>query len=863
MNKMVEAHWIRFKNNKVEITRKNGKLIIDNKSNRVGMVFCPKVFKKTDKGIKLTFKGNIVNGEAVVLELLNRNRKILAQTTINSTMLIGDENFKYYIIALKVFPKTKVEINEINLSEQIVTEDDKFSDFNNDVLVITPSYPSEEHKYLSGFVHSRITEYKNNGINVDVAVAYDYINMSKYEFEGINVTRMSYIDLRTLLVKKRYKKILIHFFSQEYFNVLEGCDLGNTEVFVWVHGPETLYWDYPKFTTRYFEKLNEINEKQFKEFTLNDKIIKTINDRPNFKFIFVSEWIKDKSEELINIKFNNYEVIPNIIDVDLFDYQEKTKDKMKKIFMLRRYDNINKYAVDVSVRTILELSKRDNFNEYEFNIYGNGGSFDELFNPIMDLENVHFHKSFYTHEEISNIHKQNGIALFPTRYDAQGVSMCEAGSSGLLVISSDNDAIKEFIPYKDGNIIDTEDYKKYADFIEKISNDEKLFNKITKDTRKKIVDKCSYNATVKKEINLIKTKGDKEYYPINLPDKNTKPVLSIVIPSYNVSNFVIKTIKTLVLDNKNADKLEILVVNDGSKDNTAKIVNDFINKYGNSKSCIVKLIDKENGGHGSTINVGISEATGKYLRIIDGDDWVNTHDLEQLIDILDKEDSDIVVTNYCEDLYVEGNVLLRKKNIYDFMIPGYQYSFDDLCYKNYGFDVWGPILATSNIKLSKLKEANFKLSEKTFYVDMEYNTYYLPKIDTMVYYDLDIYRYFIGRSQQSISLKSFVRNIEHHERVIKNILAFTKDVDMSNNKTKYVYEKIAMPMIVAHYNLLIDVIKNRNKFKSFNKIIDNYLPEDYKRTFSRKIKLIRKTNGHCIKVLSFLLYLRHRKHENY
>ena len=73
------------------------------------------------------------------------------------------------------------------------------------------------------------------------------------------------------------------------------------------------------------------------------------------------------------------------------------------------------------------------------------------------------------------------------------------------------------------------------------------------------------------------------------------------------------------------------------------------------------------------------------------------------------------------------------------MIPGYQYHFDDLCIDYYGFRGWGPILATSNIKTEKLREANFKLSEKTFYVDMEYNTFYLPVIDTISYYDLDIY----------------------------------------------------------------------------------------------------------------------------
>ena len=849
MKNLINCFWKNVKNKNVKIRKRNGKLIIENNSNRVAMICCSKLFKKKDNGIKIQFDGKISSGEAVVLELINRKKEIVAETTLNSTMLVGDAFFKYYLVVLKVFPNTKVEIDKIDFYEQSITEDDKFSDFTNDILVITPSYPSQEHKYLSGFVHSRIMEYKKNNINVDVAIVYDYLNVSKYEFEGINASRMSYLDLRTLITKKRYKKILVHFFDRKYFNVLEGCDLTDTEVFVWVHGPETLYWDYPYFTTGYFEKSSDLSDEQKAEFAENDKMIRKVNDMPNVKFVFVSQWIKDKSEELIDIKFKNYEVIPNIIDVDLFDFQEKTSDKMKKIFTLRRYDNINKYAVDVSVRTILELSKRPNFSEYEFNIYGNGDTFDKLFRPIMNFENVHFHKSFFTHEEIASIHKENGIALFPTRYDAQGVSMCEAGSSGLLVISSENDAIKEFIPFEDGNIIETENFKKYADFIEKVSNDSKLFNKITKETRKKIVDKCSYDATVKKEIEMIKKGSSKEYYPIDL-SANSKPVLSIIIPSYNVARYVVKTIKSLVINNKNASKLEILVVNDGSKDDTVEVVNSFVKKYSDGKDCVVKLIDKENGGHGSTINVGISKATGKYLRIIDGDDWVDTKQFEKLIDILEKEDSDIVVTNYSEDLYVGRTVKLNKVNLYDSMQSGFKYDFDDLCFEGYGFDNWGPILSTSNIKLSKLKEANFKLSEKTFYVDMEYNTYYLPFVDTMTYYDLDIYRYFIGRPQQSVSLTSFVKNINHHERVINNILTYTNNTNMSDAKKSYIYEKLALPMIKVHYNLLTDIIKNGKDFRRFDKIIQDKLPSKYD-CFGKKVSLLRHLKGNFIKIFSF------------
>ena len=849
---IVNNIWKVHKNNQVKVNKNKGNLIITNDTDKEALVYCLKALKKNDESLQINFSGKIIEGEAATFELINRKREVLAETTMNSTMIFTRRDAKYILPVIKIFPHTKIELESINIEYKKITDEDLYSDFVNDTLVITPSYPSEEHKYLSGFVHSRITAYKKSGINVDVAVVYDYLNTSKYTFEDINVTRMSYLELRNLLCIKKYKRILIHFFDERYFNVLQGCDLTNTEILVWVHGPETLYWDTPHFVTPYFSERYKLDINHVTDFKHRDSIIKKINDMPNIKFVFVSDWIKNKSEELINIKFKNYVVIPNIIDVDLFNFEKKSKDKMKKIFMLRRYDDIDKYAVDVSVRTILELSKREGFENYEFNIYGNGNVWEKLFKPIIGFKNVHFYRSFFTHEEISKIHKQNGIALFPTRYDAQGVSMCEAGSSGLLVVSSENDAIKEFIPSKDGNIIDTEDYKKYADFIEKVSEDPKLFEKICVETRKKIVDKCSYDATVKREIDLLLKDPKEKYYDIKIPELSKKPVLSVVIPSYNVEKYVLRTIESLIVDNKNADKIEVIVVNDGSKDSTAKKVREFIDKYSNKvKKPNVILVDKENGGHGSTINVGIEKATGKYFRIIDGDDWVDTENFEKLIDILEKEDTDIVATNYSEDYYYGRTCAMFLKKIYSNFLPERKYDFDDLCYLNYGFNSWGPILATANIKLDILKKANFKLTEKSFYVDMEYNTYYLPYVKDFIYYNLDIYRYFIGRADQSISNDSFIRNVDQHANIIKNIIVFTSNTDMSQNKKSYIYEKIVLPMALAHYNLLIKTIKKRDKFQSFDTMIRNNIDSQYDK-FGTRVKILRKTKGHFIKLLSLI-----------
>lgn len=136
------------------------------------------------------------------------------------------------------------------------------------------------------------------------------------------------------------------------------------------------------------------------KFKNNDEIIRNYNEKSNVHWIFVSNWIKQRSEELINIKFKTYDVIPNIIDSETFKYVEKILNKEKCVF-IRRFDDCNKYAIDLNVRAILELSKRKCFENMNFNIYGTGDTYDKLIEPLLKFNNVHFYREFLTHEEIA------------------------------------------------------------------------------------------------------------------------------------------------------------------------------------------------------------------------------------------------------------------------------------------------------------------------------------------------------------------------------------------------------------------------------------------------------------------------------
>ena len=845
---LLNKKWI-VKGN-AEVSYSNNELIVENTSDTYSLVFLPKVFKKK-KGVNLNviFNGECLNGNAAFLEFVNRKRVIVSKFNLGMSSVV-DGYFKYYLAVLYVPANSKTIIKKLSIEENGV--EINYDDFNGDTLVISPGYPSDDNKYNCGFVHTRVLEYKKMNWNVDVVEINAYLNYGKYIYQDVDVTTGNFFFLRCLLQKKKYKKILIHFFDNNYANVLESVDLSNTMLYFFLHGAETLYWDYPKYASHYFSEPLEINDSMRKEFAIKDFYIKKYNEMPNCKWIFVTNWTKERCEELLNIKFNNYDIIPCLINTDLFKFDDKDESLRKKIFVIRKFDDLNSYSLDIVVRIILELSRRDFFKDLEFDIYGSGSLHDLILEPIKDLENVHIHNKFLTHEEIRKVHETHGIALFPTRFDSQAVSSCEAAASGCAVITSDIPGVRQFMPDNLGIMCDVENYVEYADVVEKMYNDSAYFKKVAKMESESVSSKFGFDNTIKKEIEMYKNDG----YVSRKIDVLDKPILSVIIPSYNVSLYLRNTVYSL-LDHRNAGKIEVLIVNDGSKDDTAKIGRELVKQYKVGNHEIVKLIDKENGGHGSTINVGIQKAQGKYVKVVDGDDTVDSEEFAKLIDILEHEDSDIVLNNYIEDFAKDNYAHLMK--IYTHLKPGIKYKFDDLCYPQYGFTSWGPILSCSSYKTEMLKNSGYKLLEKTFYVDMQLNTYVAILCDTITYYDLNIYRYFLGRDGQSIARSSYTRNYKHHENVYFAMLeAYYEAKDkISSNKQKYIKNNLLTPMLTTQYYICINYFNKCKPFKEFNSRLKKY-PEFYndKKIALSGVKFHRVTGGLLIWCNTFLVKIK-------
>lgn len=311
-------------------------------------------------------------------------------------------------------------------------------------------------------------------------------------------------------------------------------------------------------------------------------------------------------------------------------------------------------------------------------------------------------------------------------------------------------------------------------------------------------------------------------------------LLTIVVPVYNTEKYIKRCLDSL--DNKEInDLIEVLIVSDGSKDNSINIAKEYMKKLPNT----FKIIEKENGGHGSTINKGLELATGKYFRVLDSDDWVDNNNFVEFVKKLEELDVDLVVTDYSKEFVYEGK---SEKIVYKDLKPNKIYDFDNFDLKILNGEYF--VMATSTYKTEVLRKSNLKLMEKTFYVDMQYNVVPILYVNTFTYLSLDIYRYFIGRIEQSVNTSSFVKNHLNHDKVVKFLIDYYTDIkEISDVKKEYI-RIILKYILFTHYSIYCLYFKNKKEgyklVKNFDKYLYNKNKELYDISDISYIKVYRK-----------------------
>lgn len=316
-------------------------------------------------------------------------------------------------------------------------------------------------------------------------------------------------------------------------------------------------------------------------------------------------------------------------------------------------------------------------------------------------------------------------------------------------------------------------------------------------------------------------------------------LLSIVVPTYNCESSLKKGVLSLV-DHSLVNLLEIIIINDGSSDSSLKIARELAKKYPS-----VKVINKENGGHGSTINVGLKQATGKYFRLMDADDYYDTKELVKFLKRLKEENTDMVLTDYTEVDFDSGSL---KPVCHYSNLPEYKtQKLDNMVDNKHGFNEFGPLLSTTTCKTALLKSAKFKLDENCFYVDMEYNFMAYMSSETVIYYPLNVYRYVVGETGQSVSIMSKKRNYLDHERVCFRLL---NEYELQKNKLspekqKYLRDKLVAPMCDWQYYILLHYLRSQKEFLKFDEKLKKY-PDFYysPKVAGKVVKLMRLLRGY-------------------
>ena len=268
-------------------------------------------------------------------------------------------------------------------------------------------------------------------------------------------------------------------------------------------------------------------------------------------------------------------------------------------------------------------------------------------------------------------------------------------------------------------------------------------------------------------------------------------LISFAVPCYNSQDYMRKCVDSLLTG---GDEVEIIIVNDGSRDDTINIANVYAEKYPD----IVKVIDKENGGHGSGVNAGMANSTGLYYKVVDSDDWLDDNALASLLSKIREHKEkgtlpDLYVTNFIYDKVSEGTQYVSAYG--DKMPEGQIIGWDKVKKFNLSHMM---LMHALLYKREKLLQSGTVLPEHTFYVDNLFAYKPLPFMQTVCYLNLDLYHYFIGREDQSVNRKNFVKRYEQQIRVMECMTdAYTLDEikKMPKGLKRYMWHSLEVIMM--------------------------------------------------------------------
>lgn len=272
-------------------------------------------------------------------------------------------------------------------------------------------------------------------------------------------------------------------------------------------------------------------------------------------------------------------------------------------------------------------------------------------------------------------------------------------------------------------------------------------------------------------------------------------LLTIAIPCYNSQGYMRHAVDSLL---HVQEGLEILIIDDGSTDDTALIADDYARRYPDT----IRSLHQRNGGHGRAVMSGFQYARGTYFKVLDSDDWMDAQALDALMRLL-KElrrrqlQTDMIITNY---VYEKPSENKRHVISYRNVLPkGRLLSWDEV----------GHFLPQQNLLMHSiiyrraiLNECRLELPAHTFYVDNLFAYQPLSFVDSLIYLDVDLYHYFIGRSDQSVNEQIMISRIDQQLRVTRMMIEST-DISFRDVPRRYAYQIKYLTMVLVVSSILL------------------------------------------------------------
>lgn len=320
-------------------------------------------------------------------------------------------------------------------------------------------------------------------------------------------------------------------------------------------------------------------------------------------------------------------------------------------------------------------------------------------------------------------------------------------------------------------------------------------------------------------------------------------ILSVSIAAYNVSKTLRQALDPFLAEDV-APYVDVMIVDDGSKDDTAAIALEYAERLPDT----FRLISKENGGWGSTLNTGMAEAKGKYFKQLDGDDYYSLENLADYLVFLRTTDADLIHTPFIQFEDGSGAIINEVGGYRD----GYAHFLLNQTLRIEDCENYIPAMHCVTVKTDILRKCNITITEHCFYTDLEFTLKVYNSCDTICFYNKPIYYYRLARSGQSMSIVGARKHYKDHIKMLKTVLAYASssvtNPQKKENIDRRIYEACAFQYVF--FFALLCSRQNKQELREFDHFLKTEYPEIYHKIDGRQISVLRKTGFNGYKLLA-------------